>query len=129
MKPNIAEIKKMLAAATPGPWYFFNARLYSDNAVTTSHDVSSGQLIAKTQHERDGHLIAKAPETIKSLIGEVEKQAEEIKRLRKVLEFYENEDNYHRKQKDAIFFYPAAIKDDMGQMAREELRKGEQTNG
>jgi hypothetical protein len=78
MKPNIADIRKMLAAATPGPWYFFNARLYSHNVVTSSRDIASGQLVAKIQQERDGYLIAKAPETISALCDEVERLQEAL---------------------------------------------------
>ncbi|MEF3310847.1 hypothetical protein PV433_18350 [Paenibacillus sp. GYB004] len=95
-------------------------------------------------------LIAIAPETTEFLLGEVERQAEEIdrlqkrvqtletdyandigefgqesKRLRKALQFYGDENNYHRRQKDAVFFYPAPIEDDLGQKAREALKEGE----
>ncbi|MEF3306656.1 hypothetical protein [Paenibacillus sp. GYB003] len=118
MKPNIAEYKKMLAAATPGPWAY--------EETDSGHIIRMGTAIESPYHHDSQHaieydhccyydddeeendaensqaneaaanakLIAKAPEAIESLIGEVERQAEEIERLRKALEWYADNSNY-----------------------------------
>lgn len=117
MKPNIAEIRKMLAAATPGPWIY--------EETDDGHDIRMGTAIESPGHydshhvieydhscfydedeaeesneqaleaEANAELIAKAPETIASLIGEVEIQAEVINGMeRKIDELTMELQNY-----------------------------------
>lgn len=63
---------------------------------------------------------------VDTLLEEVERQAEEIERLRRALEFYAKEENYHNRQYGAAMFVPASIEEDMGQRAREALRRDTQ---
>ncbi|RKN86761.1 hypothetical protein [Paenibacillus ginsengarvi] len=125
MKPNIAEIKKMLAAATPGPWEYS----YEYDEIGPRHDTHGDFAICKNiQWYDNGILISRAPETIESLIGEVERQTEEN----------ENLGNENIRYTKALEFIIAAYEEEgtdiqvarkMVKLAREALRKGEQTNG
>lgn len=107
MKPNIAEIRKMVAAATPGPWEVMNLRDVFTSAGATNRagikaDNNDGWHIADTmcgptnvngeewelrytERHANAELIAKAPETITALCNEVERQSEENTDLSKRL--------------------------------------------
>jgi hypothetical protein len=97
MKPNIAEkiaeYRKMLAAATPGPWIVSEDddmwQLFGGNYghMQILKAPKRGTDYAEYWPDKDeANLIVNSPEIISNLIGEVERQAEEIERLRKALE-------------------------------------------
>lgn len=79
--PNIAEIRAMVAAATPGPWKEYSSHYGSEVATNESIDSWICQLWYKDEevmqnHKNNAHLIAKTPETITALCDEVERQRE-----------------------------------------------------
>jgi hypothetical protein len=67
----IAEIKKRLAAATPGPWQVLKERDGSVGVIQTSHITRDVWSIPRTQE--DVELIAAAPADIAFLLAEVER--------------------------------------------------------
>jgi hypothetical protein len=151
MKPNIAEriaeIRKMLAAATPGPW----------ECVETDegHEIRMGAAIESPGHYDSHHvieydhncfyeddedetdpgnaqaleaeanavLIAKSHETTEFLLGEVERQAEEIERLQGL--YKRTEDQLGVEIKTSAYLRTEIENLKGALVAREALKEGE----
>jgi len=108
MKPNIAEIKKMIAAATPGPWKWTRKNFEETNseggydvydlmhweseslprngiAILTAFNDKRGIPIVSAFSPQDARIIEEAPKTISDLCDFAEKQTKEIDAMQKVI--------------------------------------------
>ena len=58
---RLTEIEARLAVATPGPWTYYNPRMYSDSRVKQGdHDLDGKTVSSDIEREADGRLIANA---------------------------------------------------------------------
>lgn len=138
-------IKERAAKATLGPWKYSEQYGYLAPVIPQQHVAVICNEISRND---DAEFIATAREDVSALVAEVERlnsvkhrlnsevefyrkqyegaqiqlseSEEEIERLRKALEFYANQFNYAFGAKD--------IREDYGNIAREALAIGEESN-
>jgi len=90
-KKKIAEIREALEKATPGPWEYEMWQGMADVYPTSGKRVPICQLWTKTEEpmengDNNAHLIANAPEWLRFLLSELEREREENRKLMEELD-------------------------------------------
>jgi len=90
---KIAEIRKALDAATPGPWKWIDPGGYDRKKLVGEHEImnfgasmSYLEFAGQEPDDADAHLIANAPEWLRFLLDELDRKDEENRKLREELD-------------------------------------------